>query len=108
MADYSNIFAANCFPGQYKFQEQRCCGVRDSYAECKQYDDNDTCESMPDISFGCTWETHTDCGELIAAAAAEDEAAEKEAAAAAAAEEAEKAAAAEEAEKAELAAAEEA
>lgn len=107
-AEEPNIFAANCFPGQYKFQEERCCGVRDSYAECKKYDDNDTCESMPDITFGCTWETHKDCGALVAAAAAEDEALEKEAAAAAAAEEAEKAAAAEEAEKAELAAAEEA
>lgn len=73
--DGGRTFAASCFPGQYKFQEQRCCGTGENQAVCGAYGSNDECESMPDIEAGCSWETHVDCGEKIAAA--EAEAAEK-------------------------------
>lgn len=58
-------YAANCYPGQYKFQEQRCCG-----AGCGHFSNEDSCDSMPDIDLGCVWSTHEDCAASLGAAAA--------------------------------------
>lgn len=90
-----DTFAANCYPGQYRFQEQRCCGVRDNFAVCGEYLNQDSCDSMPELEAGCVWNTHMECSELLAQAAAEDQAAAEAAAAAAEAEAAAAAAAAE-------------
>jgi hypothetical protein len=97
-------FAANCYPGQYKFQEQRCCGVRENFATCGDYANEDSCDSMPELELGCKWSTHVECSASIGQAIEDDRLAAEAAAEAAAAAEAEAA----EAEAAEAAAAEEA
>jgi len=65
-------YAANCFPGQYKFQEQRCCG-----AGCGQYGSQDACDSMPEFDLGCVWSTHQECAVNLKAAAEAEVAAER-------------------------------